>query len=97
MSAQNNVVIDISERLKRARKEQDKEYGVMFSENFDADRSDADCPTHIEVYSGCGYLAGTAGLCVTINSTSTVIILTAKEAIELGQALFQAACVESLP
>lgn len=92
MTTEKNVVIDISHRLKRALKDRQREDGVMFSENFDADRSDADCPTHIEVYSGGGYLAGMAGLCVTINSTSTVIMLTSREAIELGQALFQAAC-----
>lgn len=96
MTTENNIT-DISHRLKRTLKDRQREDGVMFSESFDIDRSDADCPTHIEVYSGGGYLAGIAGLCVTINSTSTLIILTAKEAIELGQALFQASWVESLP
>lgn len=96
MTTENNIT-DISHRLKRALKDRQREDGVMFSEIFDVDRSDADCPTHIEVYEGRAYLAGTAGLCVTIGSTSTLIILTAKEAIELGQVLFQAAWAESLP
>lgn len=96
MNTENNIT-DISHRLKRALKDRQREDGVMFSESFDVDRSDADCPTHIEVYSGGDYLAGTAGLCVTINSTSTLIMLTAEEAIELGQALFQAAWAETLP
>lgn len=91
MTTENNVT-DISHRLKRAHKDRQREDGVMFSESFDVDRSDADCPTHIEVYSGGGYLAGMAGICVTISGNSTLIMLTAKEAIALGQALFQAAC-----
>ena len=89
MTTKNNVVIDISEKLRAVRKEHDKEYGVMFSESFDSDRTIEGVPTHIEVYEDRGYLTG---FNVTIDGTSTLIMLASREAIELGQALFQAAC-----
>ena len=90
MNKETNVT-DISQKLNLARKNRQKEDGVLFSEGFEADRSSADVPTHIEVYEGNYYLAGNAGLSVTIGGTSTVIILTAREAGELSQALYQAA------
>ena len=42
------------------------------------------------MYEGRGYVD--AGLCVTIDKTSTVILLTVDEAIELGEAILLAAC-----
>lgn len=81
MTTENNCVIDISERLKTSLKERQKDDGVMFN----IDRSSDGMSTHIEVYaSRC---SADVGINITIGNTSTLVMLTAKKAGELGRAL----------
>lgn len=85
MQTKNNSVIDITDRLiedSRVRQEYD---GVMFSKCFDIDRSSDSVNTHIEVYSR-GF-EDEIGLNLTIGDTSTLLMMTTKEADELAKAL----------